>query len=352
MPEQDRPARPPRALVTGAAGFIGAALCHELLGAGWSVLGLDDFSSGWRARLPESADFELLEGDVSEPGLLTRVLSEGDVEFVVHLAARVGVRSVLRDPEGCRASNLRGVEELISAIAALPAQRRPRLLAASSSEVYRESDRLLAEDALTRPTDGAGRWAYAGSKLRGEELLDAAQLWPEEAGAVHLRFFNVVGPGQDSDSGMVLPTFVECALEGRDLPVHGDGAQVRTFAHVDEVARVLRQLVELRRLPGGPLNIGGSARTSIAELAQLVRTEARSAGVVRSTDPRDRCGANFEEVLHREPSLARLESLGVELPSLSLEEIVRDSLARHAQLRFFGRQTQLTSSSTCASPAS
>ena len=352
MPEQDRPARPPRALVTGAAGFIGAALCHELLGSGWRVSGLDDFSSGWRGRLCESAGFELIEAGVSEPGRLTRVLGEGDFQVVVHLAARVGVRSVLRDPEGCRASNLRGVEELISAIASLPAVLRPRLLAASSSEVYRESERLLSEDAPTRPTDGAGRWAYAGSKLRGEELLDAAQLWPAECGAVHLRFFNVVGPGQDSDSGMVLPTFVECALEGRDLPVHGDGAQVRTFAHVDEVARVLRELVALPRLPGGALNIGGTARTSIEELAQLVRAEAKAAGSVRWTDPRDRCGANFEDVLHREPSLARLVSLGVRVPSMSLAQIVRDSLERHEQLRIPGRLTQLTSSSSCASPAS
>lgn len=352
MHELHRPARPRRILVTGAAGFIGAALCRELLAAGWEVTGLDDFSSGWPERLPGSERFQLVEADVSTPGTLTGLLACGEFSVVVHLAARVGVRSVLRDPEGCRESNLRGVEELIAGLAALPAERRPRLLAASSSEVYRESSAQLSEEAATRPTDGAGRWAYAASKLRGEELLDAAGLWPPGAGPVHLRFFNVVGPGQDADSGMVLPTFIECALEGRDLPVHGDGAQVRTFAHVEEVARVLRELTQLPQLPAGPLNIGGSARTTIAELAQLVRTEASSSGALRPTDPLARCGSNFEEVQHREPSLARLESLGVALPSMSLLELVRDSLERHEALRGRALLSPLPVSSSCASPAS
>ncbi len=351
-PQENPSPRKRRLLVTGAAGFIGAALCQRLLDSGWSVCGLDNFSSGWPERLPHEADFDFIEADVGEPGGLRRLLEGGGFEAVVHLAARVGVRAVLRDPEGCRASNLRGIHELIEAIRALPQARRPRLLAASSSEVYDHSGAPLAEGDPTRPTSGAGRWAYAASKLRGEELLDEAQLWPAERGPVHLRFFNVVGPGQDADSGMVLPTFIESAVQGLPIPVHGDGTQVRTFAHVEEVARTLCELLEHRALPAGALNVGGSARTSIKALAALLRSSTGAACEVSLTDPRSRCGANFEDVSFREPDLRRLSALGVSVPSMSLAEIVRTSVARHFELRRPQRVTANKPLGSCVSPAS
>jgi UDP-glucose 4-epimerase len=197
-----------------------------------------------------------------------------------------------------------------------------------------------------------GRWAYAASKLRGEQLLDDADLWSPGAAAVHLRFFNVVGPGQDSDSGMVLPTFVENALAGAPIPVHGDGAAQRTFAHVDEVARVLRELVEHPALPGGALNVGGGARTTIAHLAQLVRAGSALKSELHYIDPRSLCGANFEEVAFRQPDLARLSTLGVALPAMGLERIVQDSLERHAGLCRQSSANPALKSPPCASPAS
>ncbi|MCB9915497.1 MAG: NAD-dependent epimerase/dehydratase family protein [Planctomycetes bacterium] len=351
MPTLPRRPSSLRVLVTGAAGFIGGRLAHELCAAGHRVLGLDDFSTGWPERLPRAGAFELVEGDVSAPGVLARLVAREEPHVLVHLAARVGVRAVLRDPEGCRAANLRGVGELLTAVEALPRARRPRVLAASSSEVYAEKPGPLREGDPTRPTDGAGRWAYAASKLRGEELLDASGLWDAARGPLHLRFFNVVGPGQDGDSGMVLPTFVERALDGRPIPVHGDGAQVRTFAHVDEVARALRALVEAEHAPGGALNVGGAARTSILALARLVAERAGRGSAVRFTDPRARCGANFEDVRFREPDLARLAELGVAAPALDLTSLVDDSLARHREL---ARPRAATSRgpAPCASPAS
>ena len=338
--------------MTGAAGFIGSRLVRQLLDAGRGVLAIDDFSGGWPERLPDHPRFEFHAGDVAEVGGLEALLcGAGPVDAVVHLAARVGVRAVLRDPEGCRSSNLRGVREILRAVQALPSDSRPRVLAASSSEVYAESFGALAEGDATRRTDAVGRWAYAASKLRGEEILDEARaLWPTSRRPVHLRFFNVAGPGQDSESGMVLPTFVERALRGEPLPVHGDGSQVRTFAHVDEVGRILRRLVEHPSLPAGALNVGGRARTSIRDLAACVVRAAATTSAIEFTDPRRACGSEFEEIRFREPALERLRTLGLEEPNLSLEAIVADTVRRHpALIRPRPRSARGT---TCVSPAS
>ncbi len=341
-----------RLLLTGAAGLIGSRLATELVAAGWTVLAVDDLSSGWIERLPalpaERLEFAL--ADVCEPGALTRLLVDWPCAHVVHLAARVGVQSVLRDPEGCRAANLRGVRELVAAVGTLPAADRPRVWAASSSEVYAECRGALSEDDDVRSTGAVGRWAYAASKLRGEQLLDEATARWGTARAVHLRFFNVVGPGQDADSGMVLPIFVERALVGAPLPVFGDGSQVRTFASADEVARTLRQLIESNEVTGGPLNLGGRARTSIRNLAERVCALAGSGSVPEYRDPRQSCGASFEEVDYREPELARLEGLGVDVPSAELDDLVADALANHRDLA--RPEPRPDRAAACASPAS
>jgi UDP-glucose 4-epimerase len=346
-----------RLLLTGAAGFIGSRLARELCQAGWSVLGVDDLSGGWPERLCDHPNFAFRELDVTEPGAMVRLLAhEGPFTDLVHLAARVGVRMVLRDPEGCRSANLRAVHELLAAVDGLSLLDRPRVLAASSSEVYVDRPGPLREGDPTRPTASAGRWAYAASKLSGEFMLDGARdLWRPERAPVHLRFFNVVGPGQDSETGMVLPTFVERALAGEPIPVHGDGEQVRTFAHVDEVARTLRQALELPVLPPGALNVGGTARTSILDLARCVRTTSGAMSAIEHDDPRVSLGANFEEVAYREPDLARLRALGLEVPAASLEAIVTDTLENHLRcVRPAGPASPRAALPrvACASPAS
>ena len=338
-------------LVTGAAGFIGAALTRELLARGDEVLALDDLSAGRAERLPDHPRLRRVVADVAAPGVLAGLLAER-VDAVVHLAARVGVRAVLLDPDGCYRVNVDGARALADALATLPESERPRLLAASSSEVYSPRGEPLTEAHPLRALDGAGRWRYAASKRAAEEQLDASLASAPGREVVHVRFFNVVGPDQDAGTGMVLPTFVDRALAGRPLPVHGDGSALRTFAHVDEVARVLADLLERPTLPAGPLNVGGRARASVLELAHEVARQAGTGAHPELVDPRLDVAPSFEGVAWREPALERLASLGVTLPSRPLSAIVADVLER--------RRADLQASpigapswgDACASPAS
>lgn len=323
-------------LITGGAGFIGSRVAAHLALAGARVVVADDLSVGDAGRLDTTdGRVSLRPVDVSAPGSVSGLMGEeGPFDVVLHLAARVGVRRVLEDPEGCWREHLAMGRELLAAIAGLPADRRPRLYAASTSEVYRDRAGRLSESSALRPLGGRRRWAYASSKLAVERLLDAAaDLWPVGRGAVHLRFFNVVGPGQDEDSGMVLPTFIQQALGGGPLTVHGDGSQRRTFAHVEDVAADLVRLISIGDAPPGPLNLGGNARCSIADLARAVTQAAGlSRDLVRSVDPCRTVNPHFEGVHEREPDLSYARSLGLARARRDLDAIVEDTLAWHLRL--------------------
>jgi UDP-glucose 4-epimerase len=341
------------ALVTGGAGFIGSRLVHSLCEQGWRVVVVDDLSSGWRESVDDRAHLHL--ADVGARAVLEDVIQAeldggGRLDAVIHLAAKVGVRRVLADPEGCRESNHAAADELVRALAPLDQRHRPLLLSASTSEVYCEKRGPLHESDAVRLGHGAGRWAYAGSKLEAERKLDHGLAnWGPDHRPLHLRFFNVVGPGQDADSGMVLPRFVEQAENGIPLTVHGDGSQVRTFAHVDEIVHALCALLNRSSIhasaiktrlnsvesgrPGGPLNLGGSARASILDLAQMVLRVSGASTGIEHVDPLRSLSRSFEEVMYREPCLDRADSLGLPACERDLESIVRDTVTRHRRLQ-------------------
>lgn len=340
---------PTRALITGGAGFLGSALCARLLEAGAEVHALDDLSSGEASRLPVSERLTLHNVGVQSSEDVARILFDaGPFDVAFHLAAKVGVRAVLEDPEAARQTNEDATEGLIAALQLLPESERPRLFAASSSEVYSEGSGALCEEGAVRSVRGVGRWAYAASKVRCERLLDQArELWPRGLGPVHLRFFNVVGPGQDASAGFVLPRFVEAARAGSALKVYGDGRSVRTYAHVEEVAATLARLASHPAVPEGPLNVGGCARASVLELAEAVQAAAPLPVEISSVDPLRELGEAFEEVRVRTPALDRLAALGCGVPSMSLEAIVRDTIRRHV-----ARDVQGEGGAACASRAS
>ncbi len=322
-------------LVTGGAGLIGSRVTRQLRSLGHRVVVADDLSACGPERLAGGPDAGLIgclrRVDVSRAGVFHDLLrSAGPFDTVIHLAARVGVRRVLADPEACRKEHQAAATSLIEALAGL--SHPPRVISASSSEVYCESSQPLDEASDLRSTNGTGRWAYAASKRAVELLLDedwARNAWP--VAPLHLRLFNVVGPDQDGHSGMVLPTFVRCALTGEPLPIHGPGTQVRTLGHVQDVAgdivKLALQAGPAHALACGPLNLGGQLRCSVMELAARV---AQLAGLSESclmhVDPKQTLGSSFDEVQHRVPNLSRARRLGLAGHERTLNEVILEAL--------------------------
>src|SRR5207247_2051435 len=226
------------ALVTGGAGFIGSHLCELLLDEGWEVYALDDLSTGAHgnvAHLQDRDEFHLTVESVLSPATVSELVHRSDV--VYHLAAAVGVRLIVEQPVHTMVTNVQGTETVLEYCNKFG----KRVLVASTSEVYgdhREERPLSEEDRRIYGPTTQKRWLYADSKAMDEHLALSYHL---ERGldAVVVRLFNTVGPRQRGQYGMVIPRFVDAALTGEPLEVHGDGSQTRSFCHVTDVVRAL-----------------------------------------------------------------------------------------------------------------
>ncbi|HEX6884931.1 MAG TPA: NAD-dependent epimerase/dehydratase family protein [Planctomycetota bacterium] len=312
-----------RVLVTGGAGFIGAHLVQALRARGDEVLVLDDLSTGRAANLAgQEAGCELVRGSVLDAALVARLVAR--VEGVFHLAARVGVRLVLEQPSATLETNVVGTRNVLAAAA----RQGARVLFASSSEVYgRNEAPPFAEDAPLLPgATREPRWSYALSKAMGEALAFAHA---REHGlpVIVVRFFNVVGPRQRGDFGMVLPRFVRAAVAGVPLEVYGDGAQTRSFLHVGDAVERLLALWDEPRARGQVVNVGGAEELSILELARRVRAAAGSSAELVRMPYREAYGTEMRDFRRRVPDLARLAGLIGPRPARSLEAIVAELVA-------------------------
>ena len=249
--------------VTGGAGFIGANLCRHLLateGIG-RVVALDDLSTGQESNLA-GLDVELVSGSILDDADLDKAF--GGASSVVHLAARPSVPRSIQDPVASHEVNATGTVRVLEAL------RRHdigHVVVASSSSVYGANPALpKQEDLVAAPLS-----PYAASKLAAESYALAwSHVW--EIDALAFRFFNVYGPLQAAGHAYaaVVPTFVDAALAGRPLPVHGDGRQTRDFTYVDSVCAVLCAAVVGRVGHPTPVNLAFGGRASLLEVIALL----------------------------------------------------------------------------------
>ena len=314
-----------RALVTGGAGFIGSHLSELLLDEGFEVFALDDLSTGEEANVAPLRDregFHLVVDSVLSQSVVSELVHRCDV--VYHLAAAVGVRLIVEQPGHTLLTNVQGAENVLEYCARF---EKP-VLVASSSEVYgnHPEDVSLDEDAqrIYGPTT-AKRWAYADTKALDEFLALALRL---ERGlqCVIARLFNTVGPRQNSRYGNVVPRFVQHALAGEPLEIHGDGSQTRCFCHVSDVVRALKGLLDAA--DGEIYNVGSTDRITIRELAERVLEKTGSSSelvFVPYEDVYERGVA--EEMFHRAPAIDKIESAIGWKPSKDLDGILDDVIA-------------------------
>src|SRR3954463_2451829 len=247
-----------RILITGGAGFIGTTLARRLVAAN-DVLAVDnlhrDALSG--TELSEHPRFTFHRGDVLDADLV-RELTHG-VTHVVHCAAIAGVDTVLESPVRTMRVNMIGTYNVLEAAQAA-ADTIERVIDFSTSEVFGTYAFKVDETHVTsQGSVGEARWTYAVSKLAGEHM---GRAYYDEYGLplVSVRPFNVYGPGQIG--GGAIRAFIEAALEGRDLVIHGDGSQIRAWCYVDDMVEGALLCLEHPDAPGESFNIG-NARSAV-----------------------------------------------------------------------------------------
>jgi UDP-glucose 4-epimerase len=315
-----------RVLVTGGSGFIGSHLCERLLDGGAEVWALDDLSTGSHdnvAHLKERRDFHLVVDSVLSHSVVNELVHRVDV--VYHLAAAVGVRLIVEQPVRTLVTNVQGTETVLEYCNRFG----KRVLVASTSEVYGDhrEEVELAEDSrrMYGPTTQR-RWAYADSKAM-DEFLALAHNQERGLDCVIVRLFNTVGPRQSGQYGMVIPRFVERALANAPIEIFGDGTQTRCFCHVDDTVRALIALMDDRTISGEIYNVGSTNRIRILDLADRIRTMTSSSSELRYIPFDEVYGQGIEDMLHRIPSIAKIEAAVGWRPQRSLDDILGDVVA-------------------------
>jgi len=315
-----------KALVTGGAGFIGSHLIELLLGDGWEVWALDDLSTGNGAniaRLEDRRDFHLVVDSVLSVSAVNELVNKCDV--VYHLAAAVGVRLIVEQPVHTMVTNVQGTENVLD----VASRFGKRVLVASSSEVYGDhrEEKPLEENArrIYGPTT-ARRWLYADSKAMDEHLALGYHR-ERDLDCVIARLFNTVGPRQSGQYGMVIPRFVDRALAGEPLEIHGDGTQTRCFCHVADTIRALKGLMDERSVSGEILNVGSTERISVGALADRVLAATGSTSE-KVFIPYDRVyGQGIEDMLHRIPATEKVRAAIGWAPEHDHDRILADVIA-------------------------
>lgn len=309
-----------RSLVTGGAGFIGSHLVEHLLARGDEVVVVDNYSTGRQTNLASvitSSRLRLLVGAVED---VVPTFAPGEFDEIYHLAAAVGVRLVIERPvETIRTNVLDTVLVLDHAAAA-----GTPILIASTSEVYGKSAKMpFAEDddVMYGPTIYS-RWSYACSKAI-DEYLALAYSRQQQLPVVIARFFNTVGPRQIGRYGMVVPRFVEAAMSGLELQVHGDGQQTRCFCDVRDVVELLPRMMNDRCF-GRVFNVGHDQPISINDLARLVIETLKSSSTISLVPYAEAFGEGFDDLRHRQPHLQRIREATGFTPSIPLDQTIRD----------------------------
>jgi UDP-glucose 4-epimerase len=323
-------------LITGGAGFIGSHLCEAMLARDCRVTAIDDESTGTVENLAAVKDhfnFNYIQDTVANKNLMRQVLT--DVDEVYHLAAAVGVQLISAAPIHTIETNIYPTELLLSELL-----RRKKLghsvklFLASSSEVYGKNPKPRwneEDDVVLGPTTRM-RWSYGASKMIDEFL--ALAYWREHQLPVVIgRFFNVVGPRQTGRYGMVLPRFVDAAIQNRPLVVHDDGQQVRCFAHVSDILNAVIELMQTPKAVARVFNIGSDEQVTIRDLAErVIAATSKSTSTIEYQPYSVAYDEDFEDIRGRVPDLRRLESTIESRPTYDLTTIIRE-VVEHARAK-------------------
>ena len=315
-------------LITGGAGFIGSNLAAYHMRLGDHVFVVDNLSTGSLANIEPfrgNPAFRFAEADILQWAGLNDAVAWAD--RIYHMAAVVGVKKVLEDPVAVMSTNMSGTERVLRAIHG--GQHTPQVIIASTSEVYgfNTNERFAETDNIVLPSAGRLRWAYAVTKLADEFLaFSYARKFGLHIAVV--RLFNTIGPNQVGHYGMVVPRFVQQAVNNEPLTIFGEGSQTRSFCDVRDTVVALDLLAGCPEAWGEVVNVGNDEEISIRNLAMQIVQRARSASPLHCMSYGDAYGEEFEDIKHRRPELNKLRALTGFAPRWTLGNTLDDLIER------------------------
>ena len=313
-----------RVLVTGGAGFIGSHLADALIARGDQVVALDNFSTGSTANIKHiTKNFEIIDGDIRNVDLINGAIK--NVDLVFHMAAALGVNTILESPLESISTNIAGSEVVLNAAA----NHKKRILIASTSEIYGKNPKQPLSETNDRVVGSPQkiRWSYSDAKAIEEAMAFSLN---QEKGlkVTTARLFNTVGPRQSAHYGMVVPRFVRSALKNEPISIYGDGTQSRVFCHVHDAIEALLSLVGTDKTVNEVYNVGGTGEITIKELADTVTIETNSQSSIEFIPYEKAYAPGFEDMQRRVPDISKIKQELNWAPKKNLSQIITD-VAQH-----------------------
>ena len=311
-----------RILITGGAGFIGSHLTDRLVADGHQITILDNLATGRKENLSAhlgGTNVTFIEGSILDLHLLDGLIK--DTEYIFHLAAAVGVFNIVNHPLDSLMTNIRGTENVLESA---HKYSKP-VFVTSSSEVYGKniSDSLKESDDRILGAPVTLRWSYSEAKAIDESLAYA--YWVEKKLETRIvRFFNTVGPRQLGAYGMVVPRFVQFALNNEPITIYGNGEQTRCFGHVLDAVDAVVRIAFADNTIGKVINIGNDFEISINDLAKKVIEETNSKSDIVYVPYEEAYGDGFEDMERRVPNIELIKSLVGWEPKRDLSNMISD----------------------------
>jgi UDP-glucose 4-epimerase len=309
-----------RVFITGGAGFIGSHLADHYVAPGNQVTILDNFSTGSKTNIAHlEGKVTAVDGDIRNIELVESLTKDADL--VLHMAAALGVNTILESPLESMSTNITGSEVVLNAAAKF----NKRIIIASTSEIYGKNPKQPLSETDDRVVGAPQkiRWTYSDAKAI-EEAMAFALHQQKKLPVTTVRLFNTVGPRQTGRYGMVVPRFVHAALNNEPIKIYGDGTQSRVFCHVADAVQAIATMAATDSTIGDVYNVGGTGEVTIKQLADQVLAVTGSRSAITYTPYSEAYPAGFEDIKRRVPDISKVKSAINWVPTKDLKQIISD----------------------------
>ena len=309
-----------RVFITGGAGFIGSHLADHYVAAGDQVTILDNFSTGSKSNVAHlDGKIKTVDADIRNVEFVESLTKDADL--VLHMAAALGVNTILESPLESMSTNITGSEVVLNAAAKFS----KRIIIASTSEIYGKNPKQPLSETDDRVVGAPQkiRWTYSDAKAI-EEAMSFALHQEKKLPVTTVRLFNTVGPRQTGRYGMVVPRFVHAAIRNEPITIYGDGTQSRVFCHVADAVQAIATIAAADSTIGDVYNVGGTGEVTIKQLADQVLAVTGSQSPITYTPYSEAYPAGFEDIQRRVPDISKIKSAINWAPTKDLQQIISD----------------------------